>query len=110
MNREQLLALKSGRIEKVKIDGLGEVRIRVLSAREALELFERFKKDNDAVSLAQAQLAYFLGDDSGGRMLSDEDAVAVLNNLSARQVREVIKHGTRLNALDEESVEAAGGN
>lgn len=110
MNRDALLALHCGRVEKVEIPGIGQMGIRVLNAREALELYEQFQRDKSSVALAAAQLSAFIADDAGGRLLSEEDALKVLDGLSATQVREIIGHGTRMNALDDEAVEKAGGN
>lgn len=110
MNRDALLAIKHGRVEQVEIAGLGKIGIRVINAREALELYERFQRDKSPVALSIAQLSAFIADSSGGRMLSEDDAAKLLDGLSAVQLREIVRHGTKLNALDEEAVETAGGN
>lgn len=110
MKREQLLAIKSAKVEKVKVSGIGDLHVRVLSARAALELDGKLKQADGTVSMVAFQLSSFLCDESGSALLSEEDAAQLLDKLSAKQVREIIQHGVRLNALGEESVEAAGGN
>jgi hypothetical protein len=116
MNRDQLLAARTRRVEAVEVEGIGKVYIRAISARDALALesdIGKIDKNGEAGGLpplVALQLASFISDVAGNAILNRDDAAALLDIWSANQVREVIRAGVKLNALGDESVEAAGGN
>jgi hypothetical protein len=114
MNREQLLAARPKLVKSFDISGIGSVNLRVLTGREALALDVQLRKDRDTAeglaSIVAVQLAAFICDEAGAPILSLEDAAQLIDQWSAGQVRSVISHGAKLNALGEASVEEAGGN
>ncbi len=114
MNREQFLAARGRRVEKVKVAGLGDVLIAVMNARAALKLegdMVAVGKDN-LPDLVAVQVAAFVVDEKGNPILSVDDAKKAIDNLSAAQVKAIVKAGVRLNGLggSEEDLKAVGGN
>jgi hypothetical protein len=115
VNREQLLAARPRLVQSVEITGVGQVNLRILTGREALDLEVGLRKaDRDSAegvaSLVAAQIAAFVSDESGKPILSVDDAATLVRQLSAGQVRQIVAEGAKLNALGAASVEEAGGN
>lgn len=116
MNREQLLAARSSRVHRVKVDGVGEVCVRALSGRQMLALEASFATVEDKTTwdgkarLGAMQLAAYICDDEGKAVLSFEDALQLLDDWTGAQITAVVTYGTKINSLGEDGVEEAGKN
>lgn len=116
MNRELLLAARSSRVHRVKVEGVGEVCIRALSGREMLALEAAFasvenkESPEGRAALGAHQLAAYLCDDEAKSVISLEDAQQLLDLWTGAQISAVVVAATRINQLNEENVEEAGKN
>lgn len=115
MNRAELLALSAPCVKKINVPGVGKINIRLLNGRTGLDLEVAMRgvelnTADGMASLVAKQLAAFIGDEGGKPILSEEDAVELMQKLTAEQTRLIIRAGVRANALGGDQVEAAGGN
>ena len=112
---EQILAAKEARTAEVPVpEWGGTVCVRRLTALEAIELYAQLKDiKGTPVEVAQqrlvAALALFLCDYQGNAIATIEPAQE-LSRKSAGPVNRIVTQGHRLNATDDNQVEAGAKN
>lgn len=99
LSKEQLLAPRPRALEPVDAEELGgSVFVRALSARELIGLEQAMSSLEGIAEKMAAQLAVFVADEQGNALLSQEEAIAVIDQPGAKDaVKRIITAGLALN-------------
>jgi hypothetical protein len=102
-----ILGIQDRKVKRVDVPEWGEgahVFLRSLSLAEALAVNDASKNIEDSSTLAEMQLAAFLGDENGNALFQDAAAAKGLASRSARVLNRLIDEAQKLNSSG--SVEA----
>jgi hypothetical protein len=112
LSRDAILAAEDRKVEEVEVpEWGGTVKVATMTGTQR-DSWEQSLVGKTGVNIANIRarlVAACVVDDSGARLFTDEDAIA-LGNKSAIALDRVAKVAQRLNGLGKEDVEAARGN
>jgi hypothetical protein len=112
LTRDAILCAEDRKVEEVEVpEWGGSVKVATMTGAQR-DLWEQSLVGKTGVNIANIRarlVAACVVDDSGARLFTDEDAIA-LGAKSALALDRVAKVAQRLNGLGKEEVEAARGN
>lgn len=115
ISREALAAAAARRKTlDVEVEGIGVVRLRALSAGEALdfrtEVTKCEKEGGDPEQLAPSLIARSWVDENNALLMPEAEGVALARSLSPQAYGELANKVLQLNGLSESSIKDAAGN
>ncbi|MDR5761956.1 hypothetical protein [Caballeronia sp. LZ035] len=110
LTKEQLLSLGQPTVETVNVEGLGEIRVKVMDgfARDALQKTLQEQGTSDSVYFSAVIVATVV-DDKGAPMFTTAD-LDTLRGMSAETVRRIGLACTKVNALGTSQAQEAEKN
>jgi len=113
MDKNEILSFRDLETKSITVPAWGkDIHIRQLSAYERAILNEKTlplqesDKDSDQIEVMALACAYFICDENGTRLFTDEDAVA-LRDKSAEALQFIFMEGMKYNAMTAEAREKA---